>query len=154
MLPVAYPHPVGFTNPIVLRASAALAGAGAWDATPVETPVDGMDRMTLYFTYTRGGAGGAFDFQIQVSPYSSDQLVVQNWFPTSLYQLGVIVAGSDAQSRVQREYATYQATGAAVETFVHGPTDIKSVERIRLVARESGAVGTPGTLMIVGVLMR
>jgi len=51
------------TNPFVFRAAAALAGAGAWDATPLIISCQSKSRLTLYLSYTRGAAGGAFDFQ-------------------------------------------------------------------------------------------
>jgi hypothetical protein len=142
----------GIDNPITVRASAALPGAGAWDATPTVFAVAGISNITLYISYTRGAAGGAFDIQTLVSPYSANQLVVQNWFSQSAHGIGAPAAGVDTQSRVQREYDTYQATGAAIESFVYGPIELDmTIERIAFQCRESGAVGAPGTLHIVGV---
>ena len=40
--------------------------------------------------------------------------------------------------------------GAAAEDFVFGPIALDGVERIRIRARESGVVGSPGTLQITG----
>jgi len=146
-------HPLGTTNPVTVRASAALAGAGAWDATPTEFSVAGYRWITLYISYTRGAAGGAVDFQIQTSPYSVDQVGVESWFEGTLLAPAVLAAGVDSQSRIQREYITYAATGAAIENPDYGPIEFgASVERMRIRCRESGVVGTPGTLHIVGVL--
>lgn len=142
---------IGAETQQVARAAAALPAAGAWDAAPVEMYCCYAQRVTLYFTYTRGGAGGAFDFQVQVSPYSLDTLApagAQAWMVMSLYDSGGVAAGVDSQSRAQREYITYQATGAAAEAFVYGPIEMAHVERLRVRARESGAVGAPGTLQI------
>jgi len=155
MYPLSQPHPIGQANPITFRADAILPAAGAWDASPVEVPVIAFDKLTLYFSYDEdaGVAGaGAFDFYIEYSPYSIDQVGVENWFRMALYAAGVMAAGTDIQSNIQREYITYDSIGATAETFVYGPLDIsKTVERMRIVARESGEVGNPGDLKIIGV---
>ncbi|MCP4540674.1 MAG: hypothetical protein GY832_26345 [Chloroflexi bacterium] len=149
-------HPPGYINSVVLRVSAALNGAGAWDAAPVESSSAFAQVLTLAFTYTRGGAAGAFDWQLWVSPYSVAANVpagAQEWESQSVYAGGLLVAGADTQSRVQREYQTYQATGAAVEAFAYMPIVLDgTIERIRVRARESGNLGAPGTLQITGVM--
>ena len=142
----------GAANPIVVRASAALSGGGVWDAAPTEFSVAGIGAITFYITYTRAGAGGAFDLQLRSSPYSADVVGVQSWFAMSLYTSGVLAAGVDTQSRIQAEYITYQATAAGAEVFVYGPVELMgTVERLRVRCRESGAVATPGTVHIVAV---
>jgi hypothetical protein len=153
MLPIFDTHPRGWTNPVALRLAATVMGA-AWDVTPLESFVSGAQNLTLSFTYTRGAAGGAFDFQIEVSLYA----VVGNvptgaaeWITESVYGSGAVALGADTQSRVQREYQTYGSQGAAAEDFVYGPIALKgTIERVRVRARESadGIVGTPGTLQI------
>jgi hypothetical protein len=134
---------------VALRALAALAAAGAWDAAPTEVPCPEFEEVTLFLAYTRGGAGGAVDFQIEVSPYSADVAGVQSWFTLAAYQAGALAAGADVASNAQREAITYTATGAAAEGWVHGTLRLgRTVERLRVAARESGAVATPGTLEI------
>ena len=149
-------YPRGYANPVVFRVSAALEAAGAWDAAPVESFSTNAQSLTLSFTYTRGGAAGAFDWQLEVSPYSVAALVpagASEWVTQSLYAAGAVAAGADSQSLVQREYQTYTATGAALEDFVFGPIELGgTIERIRVIARESGNVGAPGLLQITGVL--
>ena len=141
------------TNPITFRASAALAGAGAWDAAPLEIAVPQHGRLVLFLSYTRGAAGGAFDFQLVVSPYSAVVAVVQNWFSESEFTPAVLAAGADSQSRIQREYVTYLSQGVPIENFVYGPIELGGgIERLRIPARESGIAGTPGTLHIVGIV--
>jgi len=136
----------------VARASAALPAAPAWDAAPTEMACAGFDFVTLNFTYTRGGAAGAFDWQVETSPYSLAAGVpagAQEWQDPAIYASGAVAAGADTTSLVQRELESYTATGAAVETFTIGPTPLRSTfERLRVVARESGNVGAPGTLQI------
>jgi hypothetical protein len=145
----------GVVNPITVRAIAALPGGGAYDAAPTPFSVASLSYVTLYFQYIRGGAGGSFGFRIDISPFSADQLVFENWYRTALYQAGVLAAGADVASAIQREAITYQATaGAAIETFVYGPIEILgTVERIRIACAEIGAVATPGTCGIVAVMV-
>lgn len=149
-------YPTGWTNPITLRASAALAAAGAWDAAPTESFATNAQSLTLSFTYTRGGAAGAFDWQLEVSIYAVVGNVpagASEWVTESLYSAGAVVAGADTGSDVQREYQTYTATGAGAEDFVYGPIELNgTIERIRVTAKESGNVGAPGTLSIVAEL--
>lgn len=146
-------HPPGTRNPVTVRAAAALAGAGAWDAAPTEFSVAGFRWITLYISYTRGAAGGAMDFQVESSPYSADVVGAESWFDQSEFAPAILAAGVDSASRIQRETVTYAATGAAIENFVYGPIEFgSSVERMRIPCRESGVVGTPGTAHLVGVL--
>ena len=155
-LPLWNSHPVGWVNPVTMRASAALPAAGAWDATPTEQNVAGARSVTLSFTYTQGAAGGAFDWQVQASPYSIAANVpagAGEWADEALYSAGAVAGGADTQSLVQAEYQTFDPTGAAAETFVYGPFEIDhTIERIRIPCRESGQVGSPGTLAVVMTL--
>jgi len=151
-LPILDAHPRGWQNPVNLRASAALAAAGAWDATPTESFSSGAHNLTLSFTYTRSAVGGAFDWQLQISIYAVAANVptgADEWVTEAVYAAGAVAAGADTTSRVQRELQTYQATAAATESFPIGPIELNgTVERIRVRAKESGVVGTPGTLQI------
>jgi hypothetical protein len=147
-----FPFPQ-ITNPVTLRARAALAGAGAWDAAPLEIACPQHTRMTLFIEYVRGAAGGAVDFQWFVSPYSANVAGVEDWFAQSEFTPAVLVPGLDSQSRMQREYITYLSQAAAAETFVLGPIELGAgVERIYIRARESGIVATPGICHIVGII--
>lgn len=151
-------HPKGWANPINLRVSAALPAAGAWDAAPTESSSAGAHKLTVYFTYTEGGQdGGAFDWQLEVSGYSVVALApagANEWVTEAILAPSVVVAGADAQNTVQRDYQTYTVvTAGETEEFVFGPIELDgTVERIRIRARESGQVGTPGTLQITAVL--
>lgn len=156
MLPIAFTHPVAWVNPEVMRATAALEAAGAWDAAPTELNVYGATSMILSFTYTRGAAGGAFDFQIQASIYSVTALApagAGEWMDESLYAAGIVAAGADTTSLVQAELQSFTSQGAAAETFIYGPILLESTERIRIPARESGVVGTPGTLQVTATFI-
>jgi hypothetical protein len=143
-----------YLNVQIARASAALPAAGAWD-TPTELYCPYFENVTLNFTYTRGAAGGAFDFQIETSPYSvaaNAPAGASEWVTASIYAGGAVAAGADTTSLVQRELESYTSQGAAAEDFSFGPVDLGgTVERIRIRARESGVPGTPGTLQIEAV---
>ena len=137
---------------VELRASAILLAAGAWDVAPTEIAIADASVSTLLFSYTRGGAAGAFDFRIEVSPYATTAQAPAGsveWIQTAQYAGGVLAAGADTVSFIQRERITYTATGAAQEAFVYGPLEFAgTVERLRINAAESGNVGAPGTLQI------
>ncbi len=153
-LPILDAYPRGWQNPVNLRASAILGAA--WDAAPTESFSSGAHNLTLSFTYTRGAAGGAFDWQLEVSIYAVAANVPTNaseWVTESVYAAGAVAAGADTGSMVQREFQTYQPVGGAAEDFVYGPIALDgTVERVRVRARESGVPGTPGTLQIAGEL--
>lgn len=154
-IPIMSGHPVGWSNPVTMRASAALPAAGAWDATPTEQNVAGGDKLRLSLTYTRGGAAGAFEFQVEASVYSVVGNVpagASEWVTQALYEPGTLAVGVDEVSLIQRESVSYTATGAAAEDFFPTPIDLAGLERVRVRARETGNVGAPGTLSIVGTV--
>lgn len=156
VMPIGDPHPRGYANPVNLRVSAVLTAA--WDATPVESFSTNALEMSLHFTYTRGAAGGAFDWQLEVSHYSVTALVpagASEWVTMSLYAPGPVALGADSQSRIQREYITYGSQGAAAEDHTFYVELNKVVERVRIPARESadGDQQSPGTLQITAVLV-
>lgn len=158
MTDVLNPYPKGWIAPQIVRISAALAAAGAWDGTPLEMICAGADVLTVNFTYTRGAANGAFDWQLEVSPYSIAALVpagAAEWITESQLAVGVTAAGTDTTNLVQRDLQSYEATAAAAEDFVFGLIELRgTIERYRIRARESGVVGTPGTLQITGTPSR
>ena len=149
-------YPTGWWNPQVVKISAALPAQGAWD-TPLELRSDYAQHLTLFFTYTRGAAGGAFDWQLEATPLSIDALAPTGaaiWHTEAIFAAGAVALGADTQDNVQRDYQTYGSQGAAAEDFSFDIALDGNVERYRVLARESadGVVGTPGTLQITGEL--
>lgn len=141
------PHPVSDTYLDVqtARALAVLPAAGAWDAAPLVLQCPGFDYVTLYITYTRGGAGGSVELAVDVN----DDALAGAWHQTTIYSPGTVAVNTDTSSNVQREGVLYGATGAATETVVYGPIHIgATIERLRILAREVGAVATPGTCYV------
>lgn len=151
-MPEGLPHNPYFLGDLqpVARAAAALPAAGAWDATPTEIVTAGMDRARVVATYTRGAAGGAFEIAIETSGDSTGT----DWERTSIYAGAGVVINTDTTSGVQREGLEYGATAAAAENLTIADLAINgTVERLRIYARETGVVGTPGTLALQVFLM-
>jgi len=124
------------------RVAAVLPAAGAFDAAPLEMPCPGFEHVTLFISYTRGGAGGDMQFRIEANPDSTGG----TWHRAGLFSPGAVASGADSLSNLQRESVEYGSTGAGAETVIYGPLELYGgVERLRVACAESGAVGTPGT---------
>lgn len=142
-----------YLNQQEARVSAALPAAGAWDATPVVMACPYFEGVTLTFTYDAdaGAANPAVDWYVDASQYSVVGLVPaggNEWGQGSIYAPGLVVAGTDVQGTVQREYFTYTPLTLLAESFTvqikfNGP-----IERLRVFARESGDVANPGNLQV------
>ena len=134
----------------VLRASAALPAAGAWDAAPTAIEVMGWTEITLLCAYTRGAqaVAGSVRFKIEVS-YDNAPTV---WYQTTLYQAGALVAGADVNSSLQREDFLYTSTAAAIERFVYHLELPSNVKTLRVAAREVASIAAPGTFAINAML--
>jgi len=126
----------------VLIAAQTLPAAGAEvDSEEIQTP--DTEYVSLYLAYTRGAAGGAVTFDILTSPETSGD----HWYQTVAKSANVPAAGADTANNVQREELIYTSVGATQEKFIYGPIEIdKTVERLKVVFKESGVVGTPGDI--------
>jgi hypothetical protein len=129
------------------RVLAALEAAGAWDTTPTVMPCPAFEFVTLYISYDEDAATvtGAMDIRIDVSPDSAGAV----WHQGTAYSVGAVVAGADTLSTMQREEISYTPTGITAEYWVFGPVELRgTVERMRVVAQESGDVANPGAAEI------
>lgn len=154
MVDALWSIPTGWANPQTIRASAALPAQGAWD-TPLELISAYAMHLHLNFTYTRAAEGGAFDWQLETSPYSVQALVptgASEWVTEAIFSAGAVIAGADTTNLVQRDLQTFTSQGAAAEDFAYDIALDGNVERYRVRARESGVTGSPGTLQITGEL--
>lgn len=138
------------TNPLLFRAAAILAPAGALDAAPLEVAVPYKSKLKLYCTYTRAAAGGSVDLLIQYAPRSADIPILEDWFSQTEYSAAVLAPGVDSTSFLQRELLRYTSTGAGAECFIVSLDIDSTVERVRVACREVGAVGNPGAVSIYG----
>ncbi len=127
-----------FENTGTARASAALPAAGAYDSSPTPIAGDTYKKVCFFISYTRGGAGGAVTYKVELS---NDAIT---WYQFSELQSTATVTGSDTVDLQQRAEVKYTSTGASAERFVT-PTFLISSKYFRIVMKESGAVGTPGT---------
>jgi len=143
---IQFPHPISTTylDQQVARASAALPAAGAYDDTPLELYCPAFLHAALAFTYTRGAAGGKFAYKVELATAKDPS----TWIQFSLYEPGTVASGADTLSTQQREAVEYGATGAAAESFALQFYLNGLWEKIRVSARETGVVLTPGTLKI------
>lgn len=141
-----------------LRARAALPAAGAFDATALEIDVQEFPRLTIFGDYERGGAGGSVDIAVQWSPYQDAEALAIvaaggiAWYPVMHVDANVLAPGTVEITDIQERYIRYQpptADQSALSFTVDIPS---SAERFRCLCAESGAVGTPGTLALYGLL--
>ena len=150
-LTISATHPVGFANPVTVRALGVLPAFGTWDAAPTEVACAGAWWVRLYFVYRRGAEGGRLHYRYEVSPYSADQAGVEDWFRGTLYVPDTLNPGVDSISNVQREEVAYWSTSANFETFVSPPIHLAGCsERFRLACSEQGA-NPVGTAHVVAV---
>ena len=152
-LRISYPHPVGWTNPVTVGTWAALTGAFV-DGNEIVTA--GASSIVFQITYTPGAAGQELNFYVETSIYAvvgNVPATAGEWARESIYQPGAVAAGFDTESLMQREFESYTATGAAVETFVYGPVELGHViERLRMAALEAGDPQEFGSLIVVAEL--
>ncbi len=125
----------------VAPSSAILLGSGAYDDNPIIISCVIGKEIAFGISYTRGGASGAVSYKVE---FSNNQY---NWFQSSAVSEGTTSLGSDTVSLTQRNEIKYQATGVSLER-VMSPNFIVSGKFVRISAKESGAVGTPGTCAI------
>lgn len=123
------------------RASAALPAAGAYDSSPTSIATNNFNEFTPLFKYTRGGAAGAVTYKVEISNDNS------NWYQIGELKSGTTTAGSDTVDLQQRAEISYTATSASAESFT-GPTFTVAADWFRIVCKESGNAGAPGTLAV------
>lgn len=124
------------------RASAALPAAGAYDLAPESLATNNYNEFTPMFSYTRGGAAGSVTYKVEIS---NDKT---NWYQISEMKSGTLAAGSDTVDLLQRAEITYTATSASAENFT-GPTFTVAANWFRIVCKESGNAGAPGTVSVI-----
>lgn len=101
--------------------------------------INNYEELTLLGTYTRGGAAGSVEYQIQ---FSLDGIT---WYSEADIQAPAIAAGTDLLIASQRAILVYVATSGSAETFV-SPTFTVVGNFFRVLFGELGNGGAPGTL--------
>lgn len=151
--------PVGVEGLQIVRAQAQLEAAGGWDPTPTEIDVSWANELILFFTYDENpvATDGAFDFQIEVSPYHQDSVAVvgsEAWFPISVKEVGSLTPGTAVISNLQTEIIRYTNEGGGdPEGVMYGPLNLAgSIKRLRVPCRESGDQVNYGALQVMASL--
>ena len=137
-----------------LRARAALAAAGAWDATPTAINVQGYNRIVILADYEQGAAGGSCDLGIEWAPHQTVNVPAggPTWYPLTTMESQVLTAGVESVAEVQQAVIRFDPSAAGQNTFVIDLSLPSNIERVRVAAREVGVVGTPGTLGLFALL--
>lgn len=129
------------SDPITVRATAALPAAGAYDSSPTVIDTGNYSTLELRVTYTRGGVGGSCKFMVQIGSDSA-----QGTFFTRTVDDGTINAtGSKSFSNIYQSEKLYTPTGAGAESYTY-IIDVSDVRYVKIPFAEAGAVGTPGTV--------
>ncbi len=134
------------------RAAAVLPATPNWDATPLELACPGFSYVRFYITYTPITQADALTFKIEVSPYSSDQAGIEDWFQESdtLLAAPVLAQGADSTNIIQRQDHTYGEVVVAVQNFEYLFPLVITVERIRIPCYEAANNGA-GTCHIIAL---
>lgn len=131
------------------RINDALPAGGAFDGAPIEMYCSEKETVTLYCTYLRGASGGEVTLRVESSPHAEDTAGA-NWFAITLYDADDVTVATDSLSQVQRENLQYSSVGATAESFTFGPIHLDNdVQRLRVIAAESGQTATPGDLEVI-----
>ena len=125
----------------VLRASGILPAAGAWDAAPTEINTASYKFLEVWINYLEGAATG------KVSVMLEKQLPSGTWGRPVRIQPGRFIQGTDFMSKMQAEEWELDpiVVGSQIVTMTF---EINHPAQIRMAARESGVIGTPGTCEI------
>lgn len=103
--------------------------------------INNYEELTLLIAYTRGGAAGSIQYQVQ---FSLDALT---WYSVTEFQAAAIVAGTDVNIASQKGNIVYVATAAGTE-LVTSPTFTVIGNFFRVIFGELGNAGAPGTAEI------
>lgn len=127
------------------RASAALPAAGADDTTPTKVDLtSGVQTLTLWASYTRGGSGGYARLKPQVSPDGV------TWYRATLIDGGTISGTAPAGVLATRalEYDLPVPADGTILRTAH-TVDVRGARFFRCGAAEVGNTGAPGTLELL-----
>lgn len=133
--------------PITVRASAALAAAGAYDAAPTTITLGAATLAELRWTYTRGIAGGQCKFKIDVSDASGGTYYDRTIDQGTL----TITAGEAVTNLYTAAKAPPVPAGAGAESRSY-LFDVSTAAFLQVSFAEVGNIGTPGTVVASIVL--
>lgn len=139
------------TDPQVVRVSAALPAAGAFDAAPTERSCVGRNHVAIFPNYTRAAVGGAYAMRVEVC---NTIAAVDEWAEIAVIRSGILTEGASTRHDIQAGGEFNFVSVDANAKRIKFDFDIGSAYKIRIPAAETGVVGTPGTLYISILLSR
>ena len=143
----------------VMRASAALTAAGAWDSAPVSVDCNAYDWAALYITYAVSATAvsntGYAEFKVETtcdsSTWHSDNVVDND---------SAVTAAANALDSWKSKnhpniiYHDTPGTTTATQGLPKFRIDLQDARRFRINFREAGELGKPGTVKCTAVLVR
>jgi len=134
------------------RYLAVLPLAWAWD-TPLELACPGFHNVRLFISYMPFAAWAFMVFRVEISPYSSDQAGVEDWFQEgdTIQPAPLLAPGADSANLIQRQVHRYTEVVVNVQNWEYMLELGSTVERIRVSCRENSKGGPPGLCNIIAL---
>ena len=134
-------------NKLIIRASAALEDAGAYDASPNEMACDAADQVDFWISYDEDA--GATNGQVTVKVESAIRIGGTDYWNNEnvVIETGALSQGSNVASTTQAEEIEFDPTAATAE-FIHLRALNVNADKIRINVKESGDTSNPGTVVI------
>jgi hypothetical protein len=142
MAAISSGHKVGATT---VRASAALAAAGAYDTASAATAIDVQQSssLELFISYTRGGASGSCKFKVLVS----DDAV--NFFERTVEDGASLSSGTMNVYTAQHQLPAAAGASAELRSYI---ITVGTAGWVKVLFAEVGNTGAPGTVAATCVL--
>jgi len=121
------------------REWAALPAAGAYDAAPMEFPIQSFSELSFGIRYRAALAGGAVTYTVE---FSSDRVI---WYRVAEVHSVTPVPGADVVDLTQRAEFSYMAVGIDPESFMT-PSFTTPMAWARILFKETGQIGSPGSV--------
>lgn len=132
------------TTTRTLRASAALAAAGAFNASPTTVALDShCQSVTVWCTYTRGGSGGYATLRPQIS---HDGV---HWYAAPILDGTLTTSAPYGTMAVVAAQYNLPAPGDGSAFGIAVSLDVAGARYLRIAAAEVGNTGAPGTLELL-----
>jgi hypothetical protein len=127
----------------VIRASAALPAAGAYDTAGAtfRANVSDRDTVSLWCEYTRGAASGGAAIKVYGSCDNGTTYALCAIVDPTSYSSGT-------QTLIGAIFKLPLATGASAEEWIVPNIDVSAFTHIQVLSAEYGITATPGTLQI------
>lgn len=136
------------SDPILVRAFAALPAAGAFDAKAIAIPLGDYSECELRMQYTEGAVGGFAVFMVFVCDTESGL-----YFPRSIDQNTLTVTTPTASTNIFQSVKALPVSAAAPPTLItFGPFSVSTAKWMKVLFAEAGVVATPGSLQADCVL--